>query len=309
MRTSMKLILNHNSMNKKFIIISSLLTLSGLSLGQGNDPLSDPLLPFYIVTGFVFVVALLVLGIAVYLLQILNMLIRMQQTKPETAGEKEVQPSLWQRFWVWINGYRPIEKEAEIMLDHNYDGIRELDNHLPPWWKWLLYGSFIWGAIYLIVYHVTDTFPLMDEEYQLEVAKAAAQKAKLAATQPAETIDENTLVYQPDELILASGKKIYAINCASCHMPEGQGSIGPNLTDDYWIHGGSIKDIYLTIKNGVPEKGMISWAPVLTPAQMRDVAFYVKSLRGTNPPNPKAPQGELYKEEEYTDSGQQGPSM
>lgn len=292
-------------------ILLFLLAVPAVTLAQqSNDPLADPILPFYVVTGFVFVVALLVLGIAIYLLQILNMLIKMQEAaKPESAQSEEVQQSLWQRFWIWINGYQPMEKEAELMLDHNYDGIRELDNHLPPWWKWLLYGSFIWGAIYLIVYHVTDSLPLMEQEYQNEVARAAEQKAKLAAAQPAEVIDENTLVYQPDEAILASGKKIYAINCASCHMPEGQGSIGPNLTDDYWIHGGSIKDIYLTIKNGVPEKGMISWAPVLSPAQMRDVAFYIKSLRGTNPPNPKAPQGELYKEDDNSGTAEQGASM
>ncbi|MCS6972863.1 MAG: c-type cytochrome [Cyclobacteriaceae bacterium] len=298
-------------MKKIMLAYLAILAFPALTFAQqGNDPLADPLLPFYVVTGFVFIVALLVLGIAIYLLQILNMLIRMQEAaRPEAAPATAKQQSLWQRFWIWINGYQPLEKESELLLDHNYDGIRELDNHLPPWWKWLLYGSVVWGAAYLIVYHVTDTFPLMDDEYKMEVAKAAEQKAKLAAAQPAEVIDENALVYQPDEAILASGKKIYAINCASCHMPEGQGSIGPNLTDDYWIHGGSIKDIYLTIKNGVPEKGMISWAPVLSPAQMRDVAFYIKSIRGTNPPNPKAPQGELYKEEGSNGSAEQGASM
>jgi cytochrome c oxidase cbb3-type subunit 3 len=283
---------------KTSAILIMLLSIQSV-MAQGKDPLADPLLPFYLVTGFVFVVALLVLGVALYLLQILNMLVRMQEkdTRPEHA-EAVAKPGLWQRFWTWINAYRPIEQEAEIMLDHNYDGIRELDNHLPPWWKWLLYGSVVWGIGYLVVYHVTDTFPLMEEEYQQELAAAQAQKAQLTASQPIEVIDENNLVYTPDEKILASGKKIYAINCASCHMPEGQGSIGPNLTDDYWIHGGSITDIYKIVKNGVPEKGMISWAPVLSPAQIRDVAFYIKSLRGTNPPNPKAPQGNLYKEEE-----------
>lgn len=297
-------------MKKKLIIISAILSVPGFVPAQSSDPLADPLLPFYVVTGFVFVVALLVLGIAIYLLQILNMLIRMQTaSRPEAVKVKERRDNLWQRFWIWINGYQPLEKESELLLDHNYDGIRELDNHLPPWWKWLLYGSFIWGAVYLIVYHVTDSLPLMEAEYQNEVARAAEQKARLAASQPAEVIDESTLTYQPDQAILASGKKIYAINCASCHMPEGQGSIGPNLTDDYWIHGGSIRDIYRTIKDGVPEKGMISWAPVLSPVQMRDVAFYIKSLRGTNPPNPKAPQGQLYKEEDNESTGEQGASM
>ncbi len=265
-------------------------------MAQEQDLLSDPLLPFYIITGFVFMVALLVLAVAVYLLKVINILIsQREKSAPQAAAPK--QPSVWQRFWNRINAYRPIEHEAEILLDHNYDGIRELDNHLPPWWKWLLYGTIAWSALYLVLYHVTDTLPLMEEEYLREVAQAQEEKAKLTALQPAEVIDENALTYQPDEVILASGRKIYAINCASCHMPEGQGSIGPNLTDDYWLHGGSISDIYKIIKNGVPEKGMIAWAQILSPAQMRDVAFYIKSLRGTNPPNPKAPQGELYTEE------------
>lgn len=278
--------------------IFAVLLLSGIQpvLAQGKDPLADPLLPFYLVTAFVFIVALLVLGVAIYLLKILNMLINQQGAARNKIPEAP-KVGFWQRFWVRINAFRPVEQEADILLDHNYDGIKELDNHLPPWWKWLLYGSVIWGAAYMVVYHVTDTFPLMEEEYQQELARAQEQKARLAASEPAVTINENALVYEPDEGILNNGKKIYAINCASCHMPEGQGSIGPNLTDDYWIHGGSIRDIYKTIKNGVPEMGMISWSGVLSPAQMRDVAFYIKSLRGSNPPNPKAPQGVLYKEE------------
>jgi cytochrome c oxidase cbb3-type subunit 3 len=297
---------------KKFNFLLVLLLIAAsdtLRAQAAYDPLADPMLPFYIVTAFIGIVAIVIMLVAVYLIQILKMLIRIQQEeKAETSAAVVIgkQESAWQRFWNWINGYQPLEKEAELLLDHNYDGIRELDNHLPPWWKWLLYGTIIWGGLYMVVYHVTDSLPLMDEEYELELAAAAERKARLAATQPAVVINEDELTYEPDAAILASGKRIYAINCASCHQPEGQGNIGPNLTDDYWIHGGSIRDIYRVIKNGVPEKGMISWAPVLSPAQMRDVAFYVKSLRGTNPPNPKAPQGELYKEEEVV-VAEQGP--
>lgn len=264
-----------------------------------SDPFKDPLFPFYMVIGFVFLTAFLVIMVAIYMLQVLNVFIRKAaEERAEKLGIQYVpQPSFWSKFWDQINAFRPAEKEADIMLDHNYDGIRELDNHLPPWWKWLLYGSIVWAAIYLVVYHVTGSLPLMEGEYQAEVTKAEEQRAKLLALNPPVSIDESTLIYSPDDAILKKGRQIYVTNCASCHLADGQGSIGPNLTDDYWLHGGSIKDIYAVIKNGVQEKGMISWAPVLSPEQIRDVAFYIKSIHGTNPPNPKAPQGVLYKEE------------
>jgi cytochrome c oxidase cbb3-type subunit 3 len=265
-----------------------------------RDPLGDPLFPFYVVTGFVFLTAILVIMVAAYMLQILNMIIRKAaEEHADKLGIRYVpQPTWWSKFWMSVNAFKPMEEEKDVMLDHNYDGIRELDNHLPPWWKWLLYGTIVWGAVYMVVYHVTKTLPLMEGEYQAEVARADEQRSKRLAANPPLTIDEGTLVYEPDDAILQSGRKIYVTNCASCHLSDGQGSIGPNLTDDYWLHGGNIRDIYAVIKNGVPEKGMISWAPVLSQEQMRDVAFYIKSLHGSNPPNPKAPQGELYKEEE-----------
>ncbi|MFN3840582.1 MAG: cbb3-type cytochrome c oxidase N-terminal domain-containing protein [Cyclobacteriaceae bacterium] len=276
-----------------------------------SDPLRDPLFPFYVVIAFVFVVALLVVIVAIYMLQVLNVFIRKaeEEKAAQTGKVYAPQPGVWTKFWNRINAYRPIEKESEIMLDHNYDGIKELDNHLPPWWTWLFYGSIVWGAIYLIVYHVTDSLPLMDQEYQNEVAIAQEQKVKLLASQPALVIDENNLVYEPDEQIIKSGRQVYVVNCASCHMPDGQGNIGPNLTDDYWIHGGSVTDIFKVIKNGVQEKGMIPWGPVLSPKQIRDVTFYIKSIKGSNPPNPKAPQGELFKDEDAGPASTEGASM
>jgi cytochrome c oxidase cbb3-type subunit 3 len=292
-------------MKKFFLFIAVLLPVAlqaqeaAPARGFWSDPLSDPLFPFYVVIGFVFVVALLVVIVAAYMLQILNVLIRKTEEDKATAQGIVLEPEIgvWQKFWNWINGYRPVEKEAEIMLDHNYDGIKELDNYLPPWWKWLFYGTIAWSAVYLLAYHVTDSLPLMDQEYQNEVALAQDAKAKLAASKPAVTIDENTLVYEAKEEIIIAGKKVYDTNCASCHMPQGQGSIGPNLTDEYWIHGGGTKNIYATVKNGVQEKGMIPWGPVLSPEQIRDVTFYIISIQGSNPPNPKAPQGTVWKEE------------
>ncbi|MBX2965809.1 MAG: c-type cytochrome [Cyclobacteriaceae bacterium] len=268
--------------------------------GFMRDPFADPLFPLYLVIGFVFVTAVLVVLVALYMLKVLNIFIRKAaEERAEKSGIVYTpEPGYFSKFWVWINGFRSKEEEKDIMMEHSYDGIRELDNHMPPWWKWLFYATIIWGVGYLVVYHVTSSMPLMEDEYLAEVEKAAEQKAKLLAANPPAVIDENALVYEHNEEILKKGRTIYVTNCASCHMADGQGSIGPNLTDDYWLHGGSIKDIYLIVKNGVVEKGMIPWAPVLSPEQMRDVSFYIKSLKGTNPPNPKAPQGELYVEEE-----------
>ncbi|MDL5048878.1 cbb3-type cytochrome c oxidase N-terminal domain-containing protein [Oscillatoria amoena NRMC-F 0135] len=303
---------------KKIISIFSLFLLGTPLLAQNTepagfwrDPLSDPLFPFYVVIAFVFVVALLVVIVAFYMLQVLNVFIRKgEEEKAAKAGKVYApEPGAWTKFWNRINGYRPIEKEPEIMLAHNYDGIKELDNHLPPWWTWLFYGTIVWGAVYLVVYHVTNSLPLMDEEYQNEVSVAQEQKAKLLAAQPALAIDENTLVYEHDEQIIKNGRQVYVVNCASCHMPDGQGSIGPNLTDEYWLHGGSVKDIFKVIKDGVQEKGMIPWGPVLSPQQIRDVTFYIKSIKGTNPPNPKAPQGELFKDEDAVPASSEGASM
>jgi cytochrome c oxidase cbb3-type subunit III len=264
-----------------------------------SDPVNDPLLPLYLVFAFMFIVALLVVFVAFYILKVLNLFVlKAAQERAAQLGIPYVpEPSAWSKFWNWINDFKPVEKEAEILLDHNYDGIKELDNHLPPWWKWLFYGTIIWAGVYMVVYHWSDSLPLMDEEYQVEVAQAQEQRAKFMATQPVVVIDENTLAYEADEQIIQKGKQVYAINCASCHNAQGQGGIGPNLTDDYWLHGGSVKDIYVTIKNGVQEKGMIPWGPVLSPEQIRDVSFYIMSLKGTNPPDAKAPQGTKYVDE------------
>jgi cytochrome c oxidase cbb3-type subunit 3 len=189
----------------------------------------------------------------------------------------------------------PVAKEQDIDLGHSYDGIRELDNHLPPWWTGLFYACIIWGAGYLVVYHVTDSFPLSIDEYENELARADEQAKVLRASKPAEVIDENTLVYSADADLIAKGKIVFASNnCGSCHRADGGGNtIGPNLTDKYWIHGGSVKSIFATVNKGVVEKGMPAWGKVMTAADVRNVTFYIMSLQGSNPADAKAPQGTL----------------
>ena len=188
----------------------------------------------------------------------------------------------------------PLEKEADMLLDHDYDGIKELDNALPPWWKYGFYITILVAVFYILKFEVWHTGMNPTEEYNTEMTIAKTETdAYLASAK--ENVDENS-VTDLDAAGNAAGKAIFAKTCVPCHLADGQGLVGPNLTDEYWIHGGSIKDIFKTIKYGFPDKGMQSWQTTYSPVEMQQLSSYIRSLRGTNPPNPKAPQGDLYKE-------------
>jgi cytochrome c oxidase cbb3-type subunit III len=180
-----------------------------------------------------------------------------------------------------------------VMLDHDYDGIKELDNNLPPWWKYGFYITIIWAFFYMVDYHVVGKGNVMEQEYAAQLAEAEVQK-KARLLLAANSVDENTVTTMSGASDLSGGKKIYMEKCMVCHGKGGEGTVGPNLTDDYWIHGGKINDVFRTIKYGVPAKGMLAWQGQLTPVEMQQVASYIKSIYGTNPVNPKAPQGDLY---------------
>lgn len=275
--------------------------IAGMAVGQDaatsfwDDPVNNPMTPFYMVIALVFLVILILLYTAIFLLRVLNLFVRQQEElrAAKLGVPYAPAPTLWQKVKAKLTRAVPIEKEETVLLDHDYDGIRELDNHLPPWWKWLFYSTIVWGAIYLIAFHVTHSFPLSHEEYDNEVAAAQAQLKAYRATQPQEAIDENSLTYSADPEIIKRGQAVFSINCTPCHAKDGGGGIGPNLTDNYWLHGGELKQIFHTVTNGVVDKGMIAWGNVLAPQQIRDVSYYVMSIRGSKPANPKAPQGEL----------------
>lgn len=275
---------------KTGLVVIALLSSPGLfAQGQSGD---SAMFVVYTLLSIVLLVLILVIGITFYVVKVINMLVeRSVREQADKAGNVYVPaPSWWQAMKQRLTRAIPVEKEEDIMMEHSYDGIRELDNHLPPWWTWLFYGTVAWAVIYMIVYHVGGWLPLSTDEYLAEVE----QIQKLRASQSVAQIDESTLEFTAEPEFIHKGKEIFVGNCASCHRNDGGGGIGPNLTDEYWIHGGSIRDIYAVIKNGVPEKGMISWAAILKPEEMRNAAFFIMSIRGTSPAGAKAPQGEIY---------------
>lgn len=249
---------------------------------------------FYLITG----ILLLELIVILSLVNILKFLTGIK-SKPifsfKPSAERSTKASALTTWWNKLNRSVAIEKEKDIDLSHDYDGIRELDNAVPPWWRWAFIATIIFGIAYLWRFHIAESAPMQVEELNIAMRKAEADKQeylKLAASK----VDENT-VKMLDANGINSGKALYAANCIACHGNNGEGNVGPNLTDDYWLHKGSIKDIFKTIKYGWVDKGMKSWKDDFTPTQIAELASFVKSLHNTNPANPKAPQGELYKEE------------
>jgi cytochrome c oxidase cbb3-type subunit 3 len=194
----------------------------------------------------------------------------------------------------------PIEQEADALLDHNYDGIQELDNALPPWWKYGFIITIGFAFVYLLNFHVLGNGKNPTQEYAAEMEIAKIAKEVYDANNK-DKIDE-TMVPMADAAGIKIGKDDYIANCIACHGLKGEGGAGPNLTDDYWIHKGSLNDIYHTLKVGYADKGMQSWEIKFSPKEMSEIASYVKTLKGTNPPGAKAPQGDLYDETAPTDS-------
>ncbi len=291
---------------KRIFMLFITLALTVPVFAQGSESASANLETMLIVVlSFVLVVAVLILIIGIYLINIIkSIMIENKKQRAQEMGvkyEPEEEKSWWNRMMSKATDSVPIEKEASVLLDHNYDGIRELDNHLPPWWKWLFYFTIAWGIVYFLAYHAFD-LPLMHEEYEIAMEDARiSMEAKLALEGGA--IDEINVEFSDATEALANGKAIYNRDCIACHAPEGQGLIGPNFTDKFWIHGGSINDIFKTIKYGVSQKGMISWQSKLSPSDMRDVGSFIMTFSGTtpkNPPTPKGPEGEEYIPETQT---------
>jgi cytochrome c oxidase cbb3-type subunit III len=185
-------------------------------------------------------------------------------------------------------------EERDELLSHNYDGIQEYDNDLPRWWLYLFHITIVFALVYYVYFELSAAgkYPvdqLPDQMAQLQaVREANAPKPELSVDSEAGLL---AMALKPEAQ--AKGKEIFTTRCVVCHADKGQGLIGPNLTDDYWIHGGKITDIKRTVVNGVLEKGMLAWQGVLSPDEINQVVAFVWSIHGTNPPAAKAPDGQL----------------
>ena len=223
-----------------------------------------------------------------------HLLTEEQKKQLEEVTSISITDSVWyQKMMKLLTKSVPIENEGQLLLDHDYDGIKELDNTLPPWWVYLFYGTIIFAAIYLVRFEILGA-DNQEMELKKEMAQAKIDIANYMKTAP-DLMNEQSVTQLMDAASMADGKKIFLANCVACHRADGGGQIGPNLTDDHWILGGGIKNIFHTLENGGRDgKGMISWKGTLKPKDMQKVASYVMSLKGSNPKDPKAPDGEIW---------------
>lgn len=193
-----------------------------------------------------------------------------------------------QKLWKGLSGLHSLDEEDDLMMDHKFDGISELNNPIPVWFNFLFYSTVIFGLCYILIYQVFGWGLNQDQEYAVEMEKAEIAKQEYLS-KAADQVDETTVEF--NAALAPAGKAIFVANCAACHGANGEGGIGPNLTDRFWLHGGEIKDIFKTVKYGVPEKGMVPWEQTLTPSQIAEVSNYIVTLRDTKPANAKAPEG------------------
>ncbi len=284
-------------MNKlKYVFIILSVIAPGISFGQDSKEASFfETYQIEIILGLAVLVCFVALMAMYVLLVAMKTILRARQEEKGLIPEEVVEVakmSAWDKFWNNINAAVPVVQEANVATDHEYDGIKELDNRLPPWWLYGFYATIVFAAIYLFRFYFLD-MPTQDEEFQAQMDQAKEEVQVYLASLD-NLIDENNVALSEEAADLNEGQAIFEKNCAVCHMADGGGGVGPNLTDKYWIHGGDMPAIFKTIKYGVPAKGMISWETQLSPKKMQQVASYIYLMEGTTPANPKEPQGELF---------------
>jgi cytochrome c oxidase cbb3-type subunit 3 len=259
---------------------------------------------FPMVSVFLFVFLFLLIAIEITMSAVDNIMYQLlteeQKSKLNEVNGLGFKDSEWyQKIMKRLTKTESLDNEDQLLLDHDYDGIKELDNNLPPWWVYLFYACIIFGVVYMVRFEVLGA-DNQEMELKKEVAQAKIDIAEYMKTAP-DMMDEKTVTLLTDPADLAAGKEIFTTNCAACHRADAGGQIGPNLTDDKWILGGGIKNVFHTLVNGGRDgKGMISWKGTLKPKEMQKVASYILSLKGSNPPDAKAPEGEVWVEENVT---------
>jgi len=265
-------------------------------IDSGNRP---AFIKYPMVAVFLLVFLFLLIAIEVTLNAVNTITYRLLSDEEKARLAHEDSLSLKDKTWYKnlmkrLTSTVPIEDEKQLLMDHDYDGIKELDNNLPPWWVYLFYACIVFAVVYLVRFEVMGA-PDQETELKNEMAQAKIDVAEYMKTAP-DLMDEKTVTLLTDPADLTKGKTIFEANCAACHRADAGGQIGPNLTDDHWILGGGIKNIFHTVTNGGRDgKGMIAWSKNgLKPKEIQAVASYVISLRGSNPKDPKAPDGEIW---------------
>jgi len=250
------------------------------------------------VSVFLFVFLFLLIAIEITISAVDNITYQLLSDEEKARKVEVAATDLRDREWYkkmmkLLTKAEPIEEEENLLLDHDYDGIKELDNNLPPWWVYLFYGCIVFAVVYLVRFEIMDG-DNQEMELKKELAQAKIDVAEYMKTAP-DLMDEKTVVLLTEPADLAEGKGIFTTNCAACHRADAGGQIGPNLTDDKWILGGGIKNLFHTVTNGGRDgKGMIAWKGTLKPKEIQKVASYILSLQGSNPKDPKAPEGEVW---------------
>lgn len=268
-------------------------------IDSGDKP---AFIKYPMVSVFLFVFLFILIAIEITLSAVNRVMY--QLLSPEEKEKLAYEESLSLKESAWFKNLmhkltktEPIEKEGDLLMDHDYDGIKELDNNLPPWWVYLFYICIVFGVAYVFYF---DVFGGDNQEMELkkEMAQAKIEVEEYLKTAP-DLMDEKTVVLLTDEPSLAAGKEIFMTNCAACHRADGGGQIGPNLTDNKWILGGGIKEIFHTITNGGRDgKGMVSWKTNgMKPKEIQKVASYILSLQGSNPKDAKEAEGEIWVDE------------
>ena len=241
----------------------------------------------------IYFITFMMLVLALLLYRISGILRKYKSGEFATDDQK-----MWdnRNMWEKLFQLKPVGTDKDSMMDHNYDGIHELDNPPPPWFMGLFYATILFAIVYYIRFEITGAGPTQAEEYTAEI-EAFENSTAVAGTENADMpmVDENTVELLTDAASLDAGKSIFIANCKVCHADGAKGSqSAPNLTDEYWLHGGGVKNIFKTIRYGVIEKGMLSWESTLKPHQIQQVASYIWSLQGSNPEGAFEAQGDLW---------------
>jgi cytochrome c oxidase cbb3-type subunit 3 len=280
------------------VIFFSILGVMEYFIDSGDRP---AFIKYPMVAVFLFVLLFLLIAIEITLNAVNTITYQLLSDEEKAKLAYENSLSLKDKSWYKNIMQRltktvPIEDEKQLLMDHDYDGIKELDNNLPPWWVYLFYACIVFAAVYLVRYEIMGA-PNQEAELKNEMAQAKIDVAEYMKTAP-DLMDEKTVTLLTDPADLDAGKAIFTTNCVACHRADAGGQIGPNLTDDNWILGGGIKNLFHTITNGGRDgKGMIAWKGTLKPKEIQAVASYVISLRGSNPKDPKAPDGDIWVDE------------